>query len=201
MSTLSWSTRIKAFCICFVLGILLSFLGSIALFLHRGIVVFAVFYTIGNLVSMARWVDNRNISHLPANYLYIHLQHVLSHGSLQADQENVCRNSPYSDQHCYCLHCHDIRFSHCGILWFELFLFPPSSHLWLFVCSWKRPDWRLYSSSYSPWPWPGTRYPIYPMPAMRYAAPSLPASRFRLRLRLTYLKHHLYSIIYSNVYY
>lgn len=71
MSTLSWSTRIKAFCICFVLGILLSFLGSIALFLHRGIVVFAVFYTIGNLVSMARWVDNRNISHLPANYFYI----------------------------------------------------------------------------------------------------------------------------------
>lgn len=54
MSTLSWSTRIKAFCICFVLGMVLSFLGSIALFLHRGIVVFAVFYTIGNLVSMAR---------------------------------------------------------------------------------------------------------------------------------------------------
>ncbi|XP_064541054.1 vesicle transport protein SFT2A [Drosophila montana] len=53
MSTLSWSTRIKAFCICFVLGMVLSFLGSIALFLHRGIVVFAVFYTIGNLVSMA----------------------------------------------------------------------------------------------------------------------------------------------------
>ncbi|EDW70445.1 vesicle transport protein SFT2A [Drosophila virilis] len=53
MSTLSWSTRIKAFCVCFVLGMVLSFLGSIALFLHRGIVVFAVFYTIGNLVSMA----------------------------------------------------------------------------------------------------------------------------------------------------
>ncbi|XP_023180142.1 vesicle transport protein SFT2A [Drosophila hydei] len=53
MSTLSWSTRIKAFCVCFVLGILLSFLGSIALFLHRGIVVFAVFYTLGNIISMA----------------------------------------------------------------------------------------------------------------------------------------------------
>ncbi|XP_014086294.2 vesicle transport protein SFT2B [Bactrocera oleae] len=53
MSTLSWSTRIKGFCICFVLGILLSFLGSLALFLHRGIVVFAVFYTLGNIISMA----------------------------------------------------------------------------------------------------------------------------------------------------
>ncbi|SPP76833.1 Hypothetical predicted protein [Drosophila guanche] len=53
MSTLSWSTRIKAFCICFGLGIFLSLLGSIALFLHRGIVVFAVFYTLGNIISMA----------------------------------------------------------------------------------------------------------------------------------------------------
>ncbi|XP_030377583.1 vesicle transport protein SFT2A [Scaptodrosophila lebanonensis] len=53
ISTLSWSTRIKAFCACFVLGILLSFLGSLALFLHRGIVVFAVFYTLGNIISMA----------------------------------------------------------------------------------------------------------------------------------------------------
>ncbi|CAD7005450.1 vesicle transport protein SFT2B [Ceratitis capitata] len=52
MSTLSWSTRIKGFCICFVLGIVLSFLGSLALFLHR-VVVFAVFYTVGNIISMA----------------------------------------------------------------------------------------------------------------------------------------------------
>ncbi|XP_017495075.1 PREDICTED: vesicle transport protein SFT2A-like, partial [Rhagoletis zephyria] len=53
MSTLSWSTRIKGFCICFVLGIVLSFLGSLMLFLHRGVVVFAVFYTLGNIISMA----------------------------------------------------------------------------------------------------------------------------------------------------
>lgn len=52
-STLSWSTRIKAFCICFVIGILLSLLGSFALFLHRGLTVFAVFYTLGNIMSMA----------------------------------------------------------------------------------------------------------------------------------------------------
>lgn len=66
------------------------------------------------------------------------------------------------------------------VVYYDLnsFRFPSSFHLLLFICSWKRPDWRLYSSSYSPWPWPGTRYPIYPMHAMRYAAPSLPASRF-----------------------
>lgn len=52
-STLSWSTRIKGFAICFIVGILCSFLGSFALFLHKGLTVFAVFYTIGNLVSLA----------------------------------------------------------------------------------------------------------------------------------------------------
>ncbi|XP_073838584.1 vesicle transport protein SFT2A [Musca autumnalis] len=53
MSTLSWETRIKGFCICFVLGIVLSLLGSVMLFLHLGIVIFAVFYTLGNIISMA----------------------------------------------------------------------------------------------------------------------------------------------------
>uniref|UniRef100_A0A1A9V459 Vesicle transport protein n=1 Tax=Glossina austeni TaxID=7395 RepID=A0A1A9V459_GLOAU len=53
MSTLSWSTRIKGFCICFVVGIVFSFLGALALFLHSGIVVFGVFYTLGNIISMA----------------------------------------------------------------------------------------------------------------------------------------------------
>jgi len=53
VSTLSWSTRIKAFCICFVLGIALSLLGSFALFMHKGLATFAVFYTIGNILSMA----------------------------------------------------------------------------------------------------------------------------------------------------
>ncbi|XP_011303518.1 vesicle transport protein SFT2A [Fopius arisanus] len=52
-TTLSWSTRIKGFAICFIVGILLSFLGSFALFLHKGLKVFAVFYTIGNIVSLA----------------------------------------------------------------------------------------------------------------------------------------------------
>lgn len=51
-STLSWSTRIKGFCILFVIGILFSFLGSFALFLHRGLTTFAVFYTLGNICSL-----------------------------------------------------------------------------------------------------------------------------------------------------
>ncbi|XP_031826974.1 vesicle transport protein SFT2A isoform X2 [Nomia melanderi] len=51
-STLSWSTRIKGFAICFIVGILCSILGSFALFLHKGLTVFAVFYTLGNIVSL-----------------------------------------------------------------------------------------------------------------------------------------------------
>ncbi|KAK5640712.1 hypothetical protein RI129_009259 [Pyrocoelia pectoralis] len=51
-ATLSWSTRIKGFLICFIIGILLSLLGSFALFLHRGLTVFAVFYTLGNVLSI-----------------------------------------------------------------------------------------------------------------------------------------------------
>ncbi|XP_015590277.1 vesicle transport protein SFT2A isoform X2 [Cephus cinctus] len=52
-STLSWSTRIKGFAICFVIGILLSILGSFALFLRQGLNVFAVFYTLGNIIALA----------------------------------------------------------------------------------------------------------------------------------------------------
>lgn len=51
-ATLSWSTRIKGFIICFVIGILLSLLGTVALFLHKT-TVFALIYTLGNLTSMA----------------------------------------------------------------------------------------------------------------------------------------------------
>lgn len=52
-ATFSWSTRIKGFLVCFIIGILLSFLGSFALFFHKGLSVFAVFYTLGNVVSIA----------------------------------------------------------------------------------------------------------------------------------------------------
>ncbi|XP_048767186.1 vesicle transport protein SFT2B-like [Ostrea edulis] len=52
-TTLSWSTRIKGFAICFVLGVALSILGSILLWFKNGLILFAVFYTIGNILSLA----------------------------------------------------------------------------------------------------------------------------------------------------
>ncbi|KAH9500641.1 Vesicle transport protein SFT2B [Bulinus truncatus] len=53
-STLSWSTRIKGFLICFILGCGLSILGSCLFFLpNNGVIIFAVLYTLGNLLSLA----------------------------------------------------------------------------------------------------------------------------------------------------
>lgn len=52
-STLSWSTRIKGFAICFVLGAGLSILGSCLLFMKNGLTIFAVLYTIGNILSLS----------------------------------------------------------------------------------------------------------------------------------------------------
>uniref|UniRef100_A0A0B6ZHB4 Vesicle transport protein n=1 Tax=Arion vulgaris TaxID=1028688 RepID=A0A0B6ZHB4_9EUPU len=51
-STLSWSTRIKGFLICFVLGVVLSILGSCLLFMRNGLIIFGVLYTIGNILSL-----------------------------------------------------------------------------------------------------------------------------------------------------
>ncbi|XP_060522373.1 vesicle transport protein SFT2B [Cylas formicarius] len=50
-STLSWSTRVKGFIACFIIGVLLTLLGSFALFFN-GMGIFAVFYTLGNIVSL-----------------------------------------------------------------------------------------------------------------------------------------------------
>uniref|UniRef100_A0A3B3ZBH5 Vesicle transport protein n=1 Tax=Periophthalmus magnuspinnatus TaxID=409849 RepID=A0A3B3ZBH5_9GOBI len=52
-STLSYSTRIKWFVICFAGGILCSILGSALLFLPGGIKLFAVFYTLGNVMALS----------------------------------------------------------------------------------------------------------------------------------------------------
>ncbi|XP_064473685.1 vesicle transport protein SFT2A-like [Ornithodoros turicata] len=51
-SSLSWSTRVKGFAICFVLGFVLSLLGSIFLAFPGGLKMFAVFYTFGNLTAI-----------------------------------------------------------------------------------------------------------------------------------------------------
>ncbi|TGZ65847.1 hypothetical protein CRM22_005678 [Opisthorchis felineus] len=50
--SLSWSTRIKGFAVCFVLGIVFSILGSVFLWLPKGLILFALFYTTGNLLSL-----------------------------------------------------------------------------------------------------------------------------------------------------
>jgi len=52
-TSFSWSTRIKGFIICFVLGIVLSMLGTFFLFLPNGLTLFAIFYTFGNLIALA----------------------------------------------------------------------------------------------------------------------------------------------------
>jgi hypothetical protein len=56
MSTLEWSTRIKGFIACFVIGILFSLMGATALVLplKRRMAVFGIFYTLGNITSLLR---------------------------------------------------------------------------------------------------------------------------------------------------
>ncbi|KAM8977254.1 vesicle transport protein SFT2B-like [Pelodytes ibericus] len=52
-SSLSFGTRIKAFAICFGIGIICSILGTCFLWIPgKGTVLFAVFYTIGNIASL-----------------------------------------------------------------------------------------------------------------------------------------------------
>lgn len=54
-NSLSWSTRVKGFAICFVLGFLFSLLGSALFFLPKGTILFAIFYTLGNVMAISRW--------------------------------------------------------------------------------------------------------------------------------------------------
>lgn len=52
--SLSWSTRIRGFVICFVFGVVCSVMGSAFLaFPIKGKKLFAVFYTFGNILSLA----------------------------------------------------------------------------------------------------------------------------------------------------
>ncbi|XP_071398302.1 vesicle transport protein SFT2B-like [Centroberyx affinis] len=53
-STLAWGTRVKAFLLCFVLGVTSSVLGSCLLWVPGvGLALFAVLYSLGNLCSLA----------------------------------------------------------------------------------------------------------------------------------------------------
>lgn len=52
-SSLSWSTRIKGFIVCFIIGIGCTILGVCCLFLPKiGITLFIVFYTFGNICTL-----------------------------------------------------------------------------------------------------------------------------------------------------
>ena len=50
-STLSWSTRIKGFAICFGLGLFISILGTIMIY-TGSTTKFAILYSLGNIVSI-----------------------------------------------------------------------------------------------------------------------------------------------------
>ncbi|ESN94189.1 hypothetical protein HELRODRAFT_154240 [Helobdella robusta] len=53
VTTLSWSTRLKGFIICFSIGVLCSILGSCFLFLPgAGLTLFAILYTLGNVTAL-----------------------------------------------------------------------------------------------------------------------------------------------------
>ncbi|XP_044943702.1 vesicle transport protein SFT2B isoform X2 [Mustela putorius furo] len=56
-SSLSWGTRIKGFIACFAAGIVCSLLGTFLLWVPRkGLYLFAVFYTFGNIASIGSTV-------------------------------------------------------------------------------------------------------------------------------------------------
>jgi len=52
-STLSYSTRIKGFAACFVLGVAISILASVLYCLTWNLVTFSLLYTLGNAVALA----------------------------------------------------------------------------------------------------------------------------------------------------
>lgn len=53
-STLSWSTRIKGFVICFILGFVFSILGSICFTIPgKGFILFGIFYSLGNITALS----------------------------------------------------------------------------------------------------------------------------------------------------
>lgn len=49
------STRIKYFAVFFVLGFIMSIIGAALIPLPKGLILFALFYTVGNVCSMARY--------------------------------------------------------------------------------------------------------------------------------------------------
>uniref|UniRef100_A0A2D4FRR6 Vesicle transport protein n=1 Tax=Micrurus corallinus TaxID=54390 RepID=A0A2D4FRR6_MICCO len=56
-TSLSWSTRLKAFIACFIIGVVCSIMGSFLLWVpKKGAILFGVFYTLGNISSLGSTV-------------------------------------------------------------------------------------------------------------------------------------------------
>uniref|UniRef100_A0A2H6MY65 Vesicle transport protein n=2 Tax=Micrurus TaxID=8634 RepID=A0A2H6MY65_9SAUR len=56
-TSLSWSTRLKAFIACFIIGVVCSIMGSFLLWIpNKGPILFGVFYTLGNISSLGSTV-------------------------------------------------------------------------------------------------------------------------------------------------
>ncbi|XP_026537578.1 vesicle transport protein SFT2B isoform X2 [Notechis scutatus] len=56
-TSLSWSTRLKAFIACFIIGVVCSVMGSFLLWVpKKGPILFGVFYTLGNISSLGSTV-------------------------------------------------------------------------------------------------------------------------------------------------
>ena len=52
-SSLSWSTRIKGFAACFILGCVISILSSVLFALTYNLVTFSILYSLGNIVALS----------------------------------------------------------------------------------------------------------------------------------------------------
>ena len=52
-TTLSYGTRIKGFIACFIIGVILSVLSTILYALTWNLVIFSVFYTLGNITALS----------------------------------------------------------------------------------------------------------------------------------------------------
>ncbi|XP_031695152.1 SFT2 domain containing 2a isoform X1 [Anarrhichthys ocellatus] len=78
-STLGWGTRLKGFVACFVVGGVCTVLGVCLLFLPRiGIILFIVFYTLGNLCTLGRSVVSGGFILKVQSVISGHMCHVLS---------------------------------------------------------------------------------------------------------------------------
>ncbi|KAJ7417992.1 vesicle transport protein SFT2A [Willisornis vidua] len=84
-STLSFGTRVRWFAICFVAGIVCSFLGTALLWLPKGIKLFAVFYTLGNIAALARY----SLSYIPFASLPPEAIRVLQRRSLERQRGHI----------------------------------------------------------------------------------------------------------------